>query len=200
MIVAAILDGLDVREEDFLLDLCCGNGALSTRIFARCRGGQGVDFSEELIRVAREHFEKPSRETYRLADVVEYLGTEAETDRFTKAYCYGSFQYLPQDKAERFLADLNRRFVGVERFYVGNLPDREKIREFYRGRAYCEGIEHVHNSDIGIWRTKDEFAKIAADAGWMVRFRTMPPEFFAAGYRYDALLYREGVGLDNEER
>jgi hypothetical protein len=43
---------------------------------------------------------------------------------------------------------------------------------------------------IGIWRNKDEFAKLLKDAGWEVRFSSMPTGFYSEHYRYDALLYR----------
>ncbi len=56
LIERAITSGLQLKQNDYLLDLCCGNGALSTRIFQRCLGGLGVDFSEYLIDVAKNNF------------------------------------------------------------------------------------------------------------------------------------------------
>lgn len=56
MIVSAMTAALDLSPDDILLDLGCGNGALTTYFFHRCRGGLGVDFSEFLISVARRNF------------------------------------------------------------------------------------------------------------------------------------------------
>ncbi|MGE4192818.1 MAG: class I SAM-dependent methyltransferase [Pseudodesulfovibrio sp.] len=190
MIVSAIIEGLDLREDDYLLDLCCGNGALSTRVFARCRGGYGVDFSGELIRVARENFEDSPRETYQLGDVVEYLGLEPRPERFTKVVCYGSFQCLAQDDARRFLADINRRFVGVSRIFLGNMPDLDRLDDYPAGKRHSKGCEREHNSMFGVWRTKDEIVELAREAGWSAEVSTMPSSFPAATFRFDAVLTR----------
>ncbi|WP_166671369.1 class I SAM-dependent methyltransferase [Pseudodesulfovibrio indicus] len=190
MIVSAVVEATDLKPEDRMLDLCCGNGALSTRVFAHCAQGHGVDFSEQLIKVAREHFEDAPRETYELADVVEFLKTSSESGRFTKAFCYGSFQYLPQAMAEEFLVELNRRFVSVSRVCIGNVPDKERMNVFFREGAYVEGIEDQHDSAIGIWRTRKEFSELAAAAGWRAEFRTLPEGYYASHYRYDAVLSR----------
>ena len=44
MIVTSACRNLEICGDDFLLDLCCGNGALTTYFYSRCRGGVGVDF------------------------------------------------------------------------------------------------------------------------------------------------------------
>ena len=38
MIADGINKGLDIRFNDVLLDLCCGNGVITDLIFQRCRG------------------------------------------------------------------------------------------------------------------------------------------------------------------
>src|SRR5690348_16761296 len=83
MIVQAIASGLDLAEDDVVLDLCCGNGALTTRIFQRCKGGLGVDYSKFLIEIANtRHCTRPS-EQYLLSDALLYLETEDQPERFT---------------------------------------------------------------------------------------------------------------------
>ena len=47
-----------------------------------------------------------------------------------------------------------------------------------------------HQSAIGIWRTRDEFTRLADDAGWDSQIRVMPTGSWAAHYRYDVLLTR----------
>lgn len=190
LIVEAILDGLQIRQSDTLLDLCCGNGALSDRIFARCQEGLGVDFSELLIAVAEQHFQFAPQRMYRLEDVESFLRSSDDTFHFSKALCYGSFQYLPGDKAKNVLILVRERFPGVERFFVGNLPDKAKMDLFFKDRSVAPGIENDPTSQIGIWRTDAEFAALAQMSGWEVEFRRMPAHFYAAAYRYDAVLTR----------
>lgn len=188
LIVDAILDGLRIEPADTVLDLCCGNGFLSDRIFERCRGGTGVDFSEGLIEVAQRHFECPPERRYVLSDVPAYVRDAAVDRAYTKALCYGSFPHFTDDAAAAMLRDLRRRFTGVTRLFVGNLPDRARLMDFYDERRYTPRIEDDPASAIGIWRTPGAFTKLAESAGWAVELRAMPPEFYAAHYRFDAVL------------
>ncbi|MBI4996371.1 MAG: class I SAM-dependent methyltransferase [Rhodocyclales bacterium] len=188
MIVATVAQELELSADDLLLDLCCGNGALTTYFFSRCRGGLGVDFSDYLIQVARQHFSTRPGHRFELGDVMEYARNAAAPESFTKALCYGSYQYLEPAAATELLALLRQRFTGLARLLIGNLPDKGRLEEFYRTRAYTPGIEDRADTPIGIWRTPEEFAELAARAGWQCAIVRMPPEFYAAHYRYDAVL------------
>jgi SAM-dependent methyltransferase len=187
LIVAAILDGLRIEPSDTVLDLCCGNGFLSDRVFERCSGGTGVDFSDGLIEVAQRHFERLPERRYVLSDVATYVRDAAVDRAYNKALCYGSFPHFTDEAAVSMLRDLRRRF-GVTRMFVGNLPDRARLMNFYDERPYVVGIEDDPTSAVGIWRTRLAFSTLAESAGWAVQLRAMPPEFYAAHYRFDAIL------------
>lgn len=187
MIVKAVCDGLELSTSDVLLDLCCGNGALTTYFFARCRGGLGVDFSEYLIEVARRHFVKRPQEAFMLKDVVEFARTYQEPERFTKAVCYGSIQYLPKDAAHELLMLLRQRFSGLNKVFIGNVPDKQFARTFF-GYRYESGIEDSPATEIGIWRTHEEFRALAEETGWHMDVRFMPKDYYCAHYRYDVIL------------
>ena len=190
MIVDAVIGGLDLRPGDTLLDLCCGNGALTTRLFDRCDGGLGVDFSEALIKVAHENFERPPAETFVMNDVVEHVKTERDPDRFTKLLCYGSFAYLEAANAEDLLRRCCETYRNAGLMFIGNCPDKAQVRAFFRDRDYVDGIEDEPDSAIGIWRTREEFAAMADRAGWRATFSVMPEGFYARRYRYDVVLTR----------
>jgi cyclopropane fatty-acyl-phospholipid synthase-like methyltransferase len=59
MIISCIREKLVLRKGDVLLDLACGNGALSSRFFECLESYQGVDFSARLIEVANKYFAAP---------------------------------------------------------------------------------------------------------------------------------------------
>jgi 2-polyprenyl-3-methyl-5-hydroxy-6-metoxy-1,4-benzoquinol methylase len=52
-IAARIAVQLDLKQEDNLLDVCCGNGALSRALLPYCHHMVGIDFSENLIKQAQ---------------------------------------------------------------------------------------------------------------------------------------------------
>jgi SAM-dependent methyltransferase len=187
MITDAILAGLQLRSDDVLLDLACGNGALSSRLYEHCGALLGVDFSEYLISVAEDNFQQPPRYVYRCQDAAYYTQAEPEPERFTKALCYGSFSFFPSESSEIVLTQLRERFVNVERVFIGNLPDRDLAHLFYRQGVPAAAVLDDHTEQIGTWRSRQDMTALARLCGWNASFSTMPSEFFS-DYRYDVLL------------
>jgi SAM-dependent methyltransferase len=192
LILEGIIRGLDVRPHDVLLDLCCGNGAITDPIFERCRGGIGVDFTPYLIEVAKANFEKPPERLYRLSDVMEYIETASGTERFTKVMCYGAFPCLSESKAAGVLSGLRRRFPNLKRVFIGNLPDLERAGIFWHQDVGSDPwpLEQLkrHDTPFGIWRSEQEISKLATECGWRAELSRMPPPYFCSHYRFDAIL------------
>jgi len=189
MIISAIKTRLNFSPQDFLLDLACGNGALSSLLFNDIIGFLGTDLSDYLIEVAKANFERPPSHNFLSQSVVDYVQTEKHPERFSKALCYGSFSYFPAEDAKTVLKLLFSKFKNIERLFIGNLPDKDLAQDFYK-KNLNEKELNDNNSQIGIWRSKIEFEALAKEAGWKIQFFSMPPEFYAAYYRYDALLFR----------
>jgi SAM-dependent methyltransferase len=192
LMVDGIGKGLDIGAQDLLLDLCCGNGAITDPIFARCRGGVGVDFTPYLIEVAKANFERPPDRLFRLADALEYVETTDDTGRFTKVMCYGAFQCLMESKAAGVLVTLRRRFPNVQRVLLGNLPDLDRAGLFWRQDVGSEPWSLFdlkrHDTPFGIWRTVEEVRKLTTSCGWDTEISRMPSQYFCAHYRFDAVL------------
>ena len=189
MILNAISSALDIQKTDELLDIACGNGALSHFLFDSCSGYLGVDVSEYLISVSKKNFE--TLPNYRFAEqgAVQYVRTEPYPESYSKVLCYGSFQYFPAADAIEVLRTLHQKFSNVQAIFIGNLPDRERAAEFYKRPPDTEELADCH-SQMGIWRSRSEFAELVENSGWTVKFSVMPAGFHAANYRYDVLLSR----------
>jgi hypothetical protein len=192
LIVEGISKGLDIAPHDVLLDLCCGNGAITDPIFARCAGGLGIDFTPYLIEVAKANFEKPPERLYRLSEVLEYAETARDTEGFTKVMCYGAFQCLSESKAAGMLSALRRRFSNLKRVFIGNLPDLDRAGIFWRQDVGSEPwpLEELkrHDTPFGIWRNEQEITDLAIGCGWRSEISRMPPAYFCSHYRFDAIL------------
>lgn len=189
MIVEAIKTGLKIKPDDTLLDLACGNGALSHLFFDSCAEYLGVDFSEYLISIAKKNFERLPDIVFTVQGAAEYVRRESRPERFTKGLCYGSFSYFSEPDAIEVLQQLFEKFSNIKKVFIGNLPDKGRVEKFY-ARVPDQDELSDPCSQIGIWRSRDEFARLAGNAGWNVQFLSMPSEFYAAHYRYDALLSR----------
>jgi SAM-dependent methyltransferase len=190
MIVQAIKQHLALQPDDCVLDLACGNGALSQRLFDSCAGLVGVDLSEYLIQIANQYFARPPDYLFVERGVAEYLSEESQPDRFTKVLCYGSFAYFSDADAKIALRLMNNRFTSIDTIFIGNLPDLDRMEAFY-GTRTPDSRELVDpRSQIGIWRTRSAFESMATAAGWDVEFKKMPPAFYSVDYRYDAVLHK----------
>jgi cyclopropane fatty-acyl-phospholipid synthase-like methyltransferase len=180
--------GLKMGGEDALLDLGCGNGALSDLLFDSVSTFLGIDYSEYLITVAKRDFERSPNYRFEVADVLDYVISESTPDRFNKVLCYGCFSYFPV--AEELLTRLHERFTNVSHVFLGNLPDKARMAQFYKTGLPEEAELCSHDSKIGIWRTAEELTALAEKAGWKAKIQCMPAAFYASHYRYDVTLER----------
>jgi cyclopropane fatty-acyl-phospholipid synthase-like methyltransferase len=190
MIVTAVRDGLELNPDDRLLDLCCGNGALTDYFFNICRGGLGVDSSEYLINVALKNFSSSQGRQFLLDDVVQFVKSSTNYGLFNKALCYASMQYLPKTSVYELFEALRSGFPDIKRFFVGNIPDKKVMHEFF-GDNYEKGIENEHGSPIGIWWLEEEIRELADNTGWLVKISKMPGDYYYSYYRFDAVFTPE---------
>jgi hypothetical protein len=191
MILDAVQDGLQLHTDDVLLELACGNGALSVQLYDACQGYLGTDISEYLISVAKQHFERLPDYRFEMQGGVECVHQTPRPERFTRALCYAGFQYFIDADAADILATLHQRFTHLQRIFIGNLPDRARAADFYTNREVSAAELSDPGTALGTWRTREVFAQLAHDAGWQTAFSVMPQGFYAAHYRYDAVLTRK---------
>jgi hypothetical protein len=190
MIVQAIRAKLRLCADDILLDLACGNGALGSYFIDDCAMIHGVDLSESLIEVANSRFAIPGRATFLVDDAAHYIENEPETTRFTKVLCYGAFSYFSEEDAVRVLTGLALRFVNVKRVFIGNLPDAARADRFYPAGKNHHAELRDRTAAIGVWRSEPELRDLASITGWKLDIAMMPNDFYAAHYRFDAVLTR----------
>lgn len=188
MIVTAIQQCLGLEPADHLLDLACGNGALSARLFDSCAELLGVDFSEYLVSVAKQNFERLPRYSFLVCDAASYVQQEPRPDRFTRVNCYGSFPFFKSEDARTVLSTLRQKFINIKKVFLGNLPDRERAHLFYpAGKDYSQELDDPAGQ-VGLWRSKEDMLCLARDTGWTAAFHHMPAAFPWGHYRYDVIL------------
>ena len=191
-ITKAITTGLKLQPGDNLIDLCCGNGALTSRLKNSVSQLIGVDNSGYLISIAKEFFEESPNVSFEHTEIVDFLNilTPAKALTFNKALCYGSFSYLEQSIIDNIMTQFNLKFKTVSHFYIGNIPDRTKVDIFFQDSMPKNADLASNESIIGKWWTKTEIIELAEKYEWKATIVDMPETFYASAYRFDVILER----------
>lgn len=187
MIVDSIVTGLELKTSDVVLDIGCGNGALTSRLFAFCDQIVGVDASPYLISVANERFSSRSHR-FICTDAGTYVGAAKEQRGFTKAVCYATISYLTDAESIFLLRALREHFVNIAKLFIGGIPDPACASTFFTDRCTDPGSLTNPKSQIGAWRSRSDMRDLATATGWSTSFQDMCADFYQAHYRYNAIL------------
>lgn len=186
MIRTAIREALQFHPHDTLLDLCCGNGALSSFFFDDLAAYLGVDISPPLIEIAIYNFQRDKTHAFNCVPLSTYVIEEINPERFTKCLCYGSFAYLSSHDVQHELCNLRNRFFNLKKMFIGAIPDRDKAHLFFRKKVSFSLDDH--GSTLGRWYTQDEIIALADACGWQAVCKCMPDNYYQSHYRFDAIL------------
>jgi SAM-dependent methyltransferase len=192
LIVNAIVTGLSLENSDLVLDLACGNGALSSYLFDKCAELVGVDISPYLIDVANNTFSRQPNYRFYADDIVSYLARKRDAVTFTKALIYAGFQYFSRDDTATILRALEERFPRISKVFIGNVPDRRHTRRFFGEMTPSEAELSDHEARIGVWYFPEEIEALARLTGWHASCSCMPADFYLSGHRFDVTLERRG--------
>jgi cyclopropane fatty-acyl-phospholipid synthase-like methyltransferase len=179
---------LQLGADDTLLDLCCGNGAVTLQLARGCRRVVGVDFSAPLVKVAAERFAAPHVQ-YLLADVSD-LPAAVTRQAFTKVCLYEGLQHLEPAQVESLLAGLRALPAPPTRMLLGSVPDARRIWNFYdtpERRADFERRRLAGNEAIGHWWEQDVLRSLLERFGWHCEVLDQHPMSHGAHYRFDAV-------------
>ncbi len=192
-IVTSVRDGLDLRSDDVLLDLCCGNGVVTRRLAEHCRHVVGVDFSTPLIESAKRQNSVENVEFVQLD--ARALGTlrPHAAGAFTKVLCYEALAFFDRKECEQLLADALKLCVPEPGLFIGSVLDRRRRGNFFntlrRKCLYWIRIRLLRREvGLGRWWTPEELAAIGARFGFRCEVLDQDPTVHTAHYRFDMRL------------
>ncbi len=119
---------LELRPQDRLLDLCCGNGLLTVQFATHCQEVAGMDLAEKMIESAQKLHSAPN---------IRYLqGNVTHADQwvlgpFDKIVLQFSFQYLSLREGKQALQAMKHILKPDGIIVLGDIPDADMIRSFY---------------------------------------------------------------------
>jgi hypothetical protein len=128
-----------------------------------------------------------------ISDAATYIKNVPETSTFTKVLIYAGFQYFSKDDAALTLKYLHRRFLGLTKVFIGNVPNKQYADRFYKDRNPTAAELNDHEARIGAWYLPDEIEAMARAAGWRTSISYMPADYFVADHRFDVTLERSDI-------
>jgi 2-polyprenyl-3-methyl-5-hydroxy-6-metoxy-1,4-benzoquinol methylase len=190
-IVQHIVNTLSLTQDDVLLDMCCGNGLLTSRLSKYCKKVVGVDFSEVLIQHARINF--PSID-FICADALQLDPNLFSVQRFDKVNLYFSFQYFDSfEKGKKVIEGVLPLLSSSGKILLGDIPDREYFFSYYNSLIK---IGHLikkmlkDKNDMGKFWSEDELMVICNQLDIKGEKRSQPRQLPYAYYRMDFVLSR----------
>lgn len=189
-VVAEIVSSLELAPQDRLLDLCCGNGLLTIRFAEHCREAVGVDFSEPMVRLAREHHASGSVR-YVEGSVLDLK--ECVDGEFDKICMVESLAYFGPEDLTRILEGLSTRSASRSAVLFSGVLDDEAKWNFFdtpERRSVYEQQQREGTEIMGRWWTRAEIDEIATRQGYEAEFASQDERLNTAHYRFNAVLRR----------
>jgi ubiquinone/menaquinone biosynthesis C-methylase UbiE len=181
---------LELSQNDVLLDVCCGNGLLTSYLAKHCKAILGVDFSQTHIDYANIHFAS-STVTFQCVDALmlekKTLNGESFSSGFTKSTLCFSFQYF---ESEQLGLQVVRGIFkqGVKRLFITDIPDSEHFLVYYHSFLKLARLLKQNlfkQNDMGKFWSEKELLYIAKSLGLKGNKILQPAYFPYSAYRSD---------------
>ncbi|MCU0442270.1 MAG: class I SAM-dependent methyltransferase [Bacteroidia bacterium] len=183
-----IANTLQLTTDDVLLDVCCGNGILTSYLANYCKYTIGVDFSETHIDYANQKYANSSLK-FVCADALQ-LDSLPLPFTITKATLCFSFQYF--ETVQNGLQVVNGiKQQRAQQLLLTDIPDRSRFFTYYHSipkilRLVKQMV--LQKNNMGKFWGEDELAWITKQLGGKGKKIAQPPHFPYATYRMDYLI------------
>ena len=190
-IVEHIVKVLELKSDDVLLDVCCGNGLLTSKLAKYCKKVVGIDISDVLINHAKNNF--PEIE-FICADVLELNASTICKQHlsFDKINLYFSFQYFESfDKGKKVIENLLPFVKKDGKIFLGDIPDSIKFFEYYNTPLrIIQLVKQTlqHKNTMGKFWSENELKLICEQLNIKGKKLTQPDYLPYANYRMDWLI------------
>lgn len=188
LIVNEVIQKLSLKKTDVLLDLGCGNGALTYLLRKKVKKITAVDFSPYLINVAKENFFSKNID-YLNCEIYEFL-KKKDVFLYNKILIYGVFPYLSDFKSKKVIQIFDKKFSNLEKVFIGNLPNLENSKKFFIYKMPSKYSLKNHKTSIGIWRSKKEMMRLNKNTNLRFKISNMKKNFYSSDYRFDLTILK----------
>jgi len=183
---------LDIQDKDVVLDLCCGNGYITVEFARACESVVGVDFSDPLLKVAREDH-CPRNVEYLRMNVLDLDVSRLRTaGPYSKISVYAALQHFKKKDLSPLLRRLVELSTPSPTILLGFVPDRGRLSAFYNTPSRkLERIRRIlTKTDVmGTWWDKEFIERVGSEFGLRCEFHDLDERLHASAYRFDVVLH-----------
>lgn len=186
-IINSILENLDIQKSDTVLDLGCANGLVSNYISQHAKHVYGFDLSEALVEVALKYNDNANT-TFQNQNILDINFNAYPTH---KLYMYEVLQFFDSAKLRQLLNRLANAYETFS-FFIGSIPDSEKILDFYhtkeRQKYYFDEVLENGKFHLGNWWYKEQVMYLCEDLNLQCKIIEQDASLHTAHYRFDCLI------------
>ena len=193
LLVADTVQKLDIEASDQVLDLCCGNGLVTSSVAKKCRQVVGVDYSAPLIEIARENFGAPNVRYYCLSALDTTPEKLEVSAPFTKIYMYEALQHFTEEQ----LAPLIERLLALSGetpvILLASITHQRKLSKFYNTAELQQTYRRNRRAGalgLGTWWKQSVIRQTCSLYNMRCDFLPQPEKLHTAHYRFDVRITR----------
>lgn len=189
-IVKSIKNNLDINTHDEIIDSGCANGLITDNIASYAKHVYGYDLSSDLIQVAQK-FHKKENITYQVKNI-----SKIDFDKLNvcKIYMYEVLQHFEYEMLRELLNKLIRELDNFS-FFIGSIPDKEKMLIFYdtneRKQFLFNELLENKKSHLGNWWYQEHILLLCEELGLEATIIQQDKELHTAHYRFDVLIEKK---------
>jgi SAM-dependent methyltransferase len=180
---------IPVSGDDLVLDLCSGNGLLTSYFASLCKSITAVDISADLLEKIEQH---------RLVNVrtlqSDIRKLNFDEGSFTCIIIYAGIQYLTESESVILFKKMFNWLKPGGLLFIGDIPDRARLWTFYntneRKALYFE-YQAVSRDVVGTWFDESWLLNLALSIGFQAaQVIHQPSEQIYAHFRFDLKVQR----------
>lgn len=188
-ILNVIDERMAINQNDVVLDLCCGNGLITTHLASRCKEIIGVDFARELS-LQIDQVKYPN-----ISVIIEDVRkVQFEQETFDKIIIYAGIQYLSPKESIYFFESVIKWLKKGGLFFIGDVPNQNCLWDFSnspeRQAAYFDALKN-DTPLIGTWFEPQWLKNLGIYVGFKeADILPQPASLPYSHYRFDALFVK----------
>ena len=165
-----ILPKLKLTKEKVILDIGCGIGRWAEAVVGQCKEYYGVDFSSEMIAVAKENIKKENCHFYTMSLVDALSDSKITARKYDIVLMTGVSMYINEEELIKCYHGLKRLAKRDTLFYFEESVG--KIERLTLNHIWSEDLQDYYGA---IYRTREEYKSL-------IRECMKEAEFIEEGY------------------